>query len=219
MGLIRLLDGFDRLTPYGVWHGGITLWQVFLYYFLMICFLIPQIPKKILLFLFCLCILSIGWREGVPSKTLTVNFLDVGKGISSVIELPNGKVWVLEGGKAPKSDFDVGRYVVAPFLWQKNIRKIDALILSNPDCDPDDGLDYLIENFSPEIICWRDALEERSLFAEGGVTWQFLDSDPKSIRGRLIYGDWSLVYPEDFRVKGAVLKTDGKTWGVTPFVR
>ncbi|HEY6288005.1 MAG TPA: ComEC/Rec2 family competence protein, partial [Nitrospiraceae bacterium] len=45
-----------------------------------------------------------------------VTFLDVGQGDSAVVELPDGQVVLIDGG-AMYERFDMGRGVVAPFLW------------------------------------------------------------------------------------------------------
>ena len=89
------------------------------------------------------------------SNLLKMTFLDVGQGDSLVVELPNKKVWVIDGGGIQGSDLDVGRAVVAPFLWQKNIRKVDALILSHPHHDHYKGLEFLLKNFSPQVLYWN----------------------------------------------------------------
>lgn len=73
-------------------------------------------------------------------------YLDVGQGDSSVIEFPDGKVMIIDGGGL-LGDLDLGRAVVAPYLWEKGIRKIDYLVSTHPQLDHMGGLNYLIERF------------------------------------------------------------------------
>ena len=56
-----------------------------------------------------------------------MTFLDVGQGDSAVIELPQGAVVLIDGG-ATYEQVDMGRSVVAPFLWN---REFDTSITSS----------------------------------------------------------------------------------------
>ena len=79
---------------------------------------------------------------------LRVTVLDIGQGSSSVIQTPEGKTILVDGGGfSAGSRFDTGRMVVAPFLWHNNIRKIDTVILSHPETDHMGGLVFILENF------------------------------------------------------------------------
>lgn len=81
-------------------------------------------------------------------KDLRVTLLDVGQGNAAVVELPLGKVFVVDGGGfAGSSTFDLGENVVAPFLWRNKIAAVDTLIATHPDTDHIGGLAYIAENF------------------------------------------------------------------------
>ncbi|MBI4824827.1 MAG: DNA internalization-related competence protein ComEC/Rec2 [Nitrospirae bacterium] len=73
-----------------------------------------------------------------------ITFLDVGQGDSSLIELPDGKVMLIDGGPTAP---DSGRMVVAPYLWSKGIRKIDYLVISHTHPDHYGGISCLLNNF------------------------------------------------------------------------
>ena len=72
-----------------------------------------------------------------------VTFLDVGQGDSAVIELPAGEVILIDGG-ATYERFDMGRSVVAPFLWNRGIRRIDHVIGTHPQLDHVGGLAWIL---------------------------------------------------------------------------
>ena len=76
-----------------------------------------------------------------------VTFLDVGQGDSAVIELPEGKVLLIDGG-ATYERFDMGRSVVAPFLWNRGIRRIDHVIGTHPQLDHVGGLASILTHLS-----------------------------------------------------------------------
>lgn len=79
-------------------------------------------------------------------EAIRVTYLDVGQGDSSVIEFPNGKVMIIDGG-GMFGDLDLGRAVVAPYLWERGIRRIDYLVSTHPQLDHMGGLNYIIERF------------------------------------------------------------------------
>jgi len=81
------------------------------------------------------------------NSNLTVSFLDVGQGDSAVIELPGGKVVVVDAGGFPHSSFDTGESIVSPFLWHKGYKKIDYLICTHLHPDHAGGISALARNF------------------------------------------------------------------------
>lgn len=81
-------------------------------------------------------------------KDLTLTFIDVGHGDSILIEFPKGKRMLIDGGGLPRDDFDIGKNVIAPFLWKKKIKRIDTLVLTHPDPDHLRGLNFIASQFS-----------------------------------------------------------------------
>ena len=75
-----------------------------------------------------------------------VTFLDVGQGDSAVVELPDGQVVLIDGGAAYER-FDMGRAVVAPFLWNRGIHAIDQVIGTHPQLDHVGGLAWVVRHF------------------------------------------------------------------------
>ena len=75
-----------------------------------------------------------------------VTFLDVGQGDSAVVELPDGQMVLIDGG-ATYERFDMGRGVVAPFLWNRGIHAIDQVIGTHPQLDHVGGLAWVVRHF------------------------------------------------------------------------
>jgi competence protein ComEC len=90
---------------------------------------------------------------------LRVTFLDVGQGDAAVVEFPGSAVVVIDGGGFPGSDFDVGARVVAPFLWQRKVARLDAVAMSHGDADHAGGLAYLVAEFAPREFWWNGRAE------------------------------------------------------------
>lgn len=83
------------------------------------------------------------------NRHLKVTFLDVGQGNAALVEFPFGKKMLIDGGGFPRDHFDVGRMVVAPYLWHSKISHIDYLALSHPQSDHMNGLRFIANNFHP----------------------------------------------------------------------
>jgi competence protein ComEC len=98
-----------------------------------------------------------GWSRA-HSETLTATFLDVGQGDACVVELPHGRVMVVDGGGSFDPKFDPGQQVIAPFLWRRGIRRIDLIVLSHPHPDHANGLGTLVEQFDVGEV-WTNGQE------------------------------------------------------------
>jgi competence protein ComEC len=81
-------------------------------------------------------------------QELRTTVIDVGHGNAALLELPKGTCILVDGGGFFDHSFDVGRFVVAPFLWQKKIATIDYVVLSHPQADHLNGLLYVARNFN-----------------------------------------------------------------------
>lgn len=68
-----------------------------------------------------------------------ITLLDVGQGLAVVVQTRRHAL-VFDTGPKFSSSFDTGAAVVVPFLRQKNIKKLDMLILSHKDNDHRGGL-------------------------------------------------------------------------------
>jgi competence protein ComEC len=86
-------------------------------------------------------------RLGVDGDRWRVTFLDVGQGDSAVIELPDGQTVLIDGG-ARYERFDMGRGVVAPFLWNRGIRHVDHVIGTHQQLDHVGGLVWVLRHLS-----------------------------------------------------------------------
>lgn len=121
---------------------------IVLYYLFIIAFIehrrLKVSPAKIMI-IALIFINSIIWRnvlmhhDGKPKIT----FLSVGHGDSAFLEFPSGENMLIDTGTG--ADRDIGRSVILPFLRNKGIQKIDAVLLTHPDSDHIGGLASLID--------------------------------------------------------------------------
>jgi competence protein ComEC len=100
-------------------------------------------------------------RYGSPDLRITI--IDVGHGSSSLLEFPGGYTLLIDGGGfTDNSAFDVGAAIVAPLLWRKKIRTVDALILSHPNSDHLNGLIFIARHFHVKKV-WTNRETRKTL--------------------------------------------------------
>ena len=89
--------------------------------------------------------------------TSEITFLDVGQGSSTFLQLPTGKRLLIDGGGGMASPgFNVGEDIIAPFLWQKGIKQLDAIMVTHGDSDHFNGIPFLLQRFRPKVLWVND---------------------------------------------------------------
>lgn len=80
-------------------------------------------------------------------RELSVTAIDVGQGSSVLVRFPGYQNMLIDGGGFINSTFDVGKYIVAPYLWHERINRIDIVVLTHPHPDHLNGLPFIVDNF------------------------------------------------------------------------
>jgi competence protein ComEC len=164
VNLINLISSWDWSA---IWVTTPTILQICLFYlFLLSLALIRQqklckIPAATFL---VLLLLFSGYRHYAISHNdeFRLHVLDVGQGTSQVMEIPRGKLVVMDGGGLRSPYFDTGERIVAPFIRKLGYRKIDVIILSHPEQDHMGGLAALVRQFSVKEL-WTNEDISRNL--------------------------------------------------------
>lgn len=124
--------------------------------------------------------LAVLWPE--PAATihdkLEVTAIDVGQGDSLLVVSPDGSTMLVDAGgpvgglneaAASVSNFDIGEEVVSPYLWSRQIRRLDVIALSHAHSDHMGGMAAVMRNFRPREL-WvatdPDSDAYRALIAE-----------------------------------------------------
>ena len=90
-----------------------------------------------------------------PNDCLSVTFLDVGAGDAAVLQLPNKEVVLIDGGGLMDDSFDVGKAVIAPYLYSRGIKKVDYIVLTHPHRDHAGGLPYIARTFNTRELWYN----------------------------------------------------------------
>lgn len=118
------------------------------------------------------------WQvQRYATNRLRITHLNVGHGDAAVVELPRGKVLVIDAGGVAVGDFDTGESIVAPYLRSRKILKIDFLLVSHARIDHYGGMRTLAQEFSPSEF-WSGA-------AKGG-TQRFEDLEETLDRLKIV---------------------------------
>jgi competence protein ComEC len=120
----------------------------------------------------------------IPGHRMLVSFPDVGQGDCSLIELPRGQTILIDGGGTRDNRFDIGRRIIAPFLWNKGIRRLDLVVLSHPHPDHMNGLIAILNKFEVANV-WESGLDT-DLPGHDEFSAVMLD---RAIRHRLVSAD------------------------------
>ena len=81
----------------------------------------------------------------------TAAFLDCGQVDAVVLKTPSGKICLIDAGPNDKEfggHFDAGQEVVVPFLVSRDIKEIEAIVISHPHLDHYGGALAVISSFT-----------------------------------------------------------------------
>lgn len=96
-----------------------------------------------------LFLLELGARSrGRADGQLRMTALSVGQGDSTLLDLPDGRLMLLDAGGSPDGGVDPGARVVLPLLRARRRAHIDVVVLSHPHPDHFGGLLAVIRNVS-----------------------------------------------------------------------
>lgn len=99
------------------------------------------------------------------AQELEIIFFDVGQGDAALLTSPAGQHILIDGGTR-YSDYDEGKWVIAPYLKREGIDEIDALVLSHAHTDHVGGFPYLLRNFKVHEVWDNEQAEDSKIYQE-----------------------------------------------------
>jgi competence protein ComEC len=152
-GCLRLIEWFAGFSWSFFWTGSFSpVWLLAVYATLFL--ILAPFPRKlkfagagVAAVLVCVSLALGGHAGRNAAGTLQVDVIDVGQGTSTLVRFPEGATMLVDGGGLPDENYDIGRSVVAPFLWREGIRGLDYVALSHDHPDHGLGLRFILRNF------------------------------------------------------------------------
>ena len=165
-GLLWMVQGFASVPGARWMVMSPPVWQVVLYYgcVAVVVWSISRWPRRLAGAVAAALLLLWAWspRDLPEKESVRLTFLDVGQGDAAVFETSEGAVMLVDGGGV--SDVtDQGRAVVAPFLWNRGIRRLDVVIASHPQLDHIGGLVSVLGEF-PVGELWTNGVDRDTPF-------------------------------------------------------
>ncbi len=127
---------------------------ILLYYLIILNFQKEQYLKILLITL--ILILSINVIYSIFPQQLEIHIVDVGQGDCQLIITPRGKVMIIDGGEKEN--------VLLEYLLDKQIMKIDYMMISHFDSDHCYNLIEILENLKINNLIVSRQIEETELF-------------------------------------------------------
>jgi competence protein ComEC len=141
---------------------------------------------------------------------LEMTTIDVGQGDSILMAFPDGKLLLVDGGgiasygHTPRRNLDTGEDVVAPYLWDRRFRKLDAIAVSHAHEDHIGGLTALVAGFRPAEL-WTGATPD-------SPTWRTVREEALRRGARII----PMTAPHRFSFGGAEVEVLAPLPGYVP---
>lgn len=107
-----------------------------------------------------LCVGLVSGSARPTAAEFRCTFLAVGHGGCTVIETPDGRTLLYDAGAM--NGPEVTRWQIAPFLWQRGVRRIDELFLSHADLDHFNGVVELVQRFTVGQVTWTPSFADRN---------------------------------------------------------
>jgi competence protein ComEC len=167
-----------------------------------------------------------------PGK-LEFTAIDVGQADSTLIVTPEGRTMLVDaaGSFGPfQSEFDFGEDVISPYLWSRDIARLDAVAITHGHSDHIGGMRSVIANFRPRELWIGPNAPDRTLddlleqarssgikiiklaaaddFSFGGARFQVFSPPPGWQPRERVRNEDSLVLRVSYRETSALITGD-----------
>ncbi|XID75513.1 DNA internalization-related competence protein ComEC/Rec2 [Alkanindiges sp. WGS2144] len=164
-----LLNTLAQLFPYALQPFSLTAFQLLALFLVLLFLLLPKGIFSKWWIAFLLIPVFYPLRAVAP---LSVHVLDVGQGLSVLIQTKNHNMLLDAGGKLMNSD--MGEKVVIPALQAQGVKRLDKLMLSHLDLDHSGGAPAILQQFPVIQLTSSEVYENYPTYlCEAGQSWQW----------------------------------------------
>lgn len=159
-----LVDAGDRLPYAHSYIGVIPDWWLVVFYAGLLAVLTQGALRRRWRWM---SVVGLGWlcaglaagAARLPGDELRCTFLAVGHGGCIVLETPDGRTLLYDAGSLAGPE--TTRRQIAPFLWQRGIRRLDEVFLSHADLDHFNGLRDLLDRFAVGQVTYTPTFADK----------------------------------------------------------
>lgn len=139
-----------------------------------------------------------------PTASLRVTFLDVGQGDAALIDLPDGRLMLVDAGGNPGGGIDPGQAVLVPLLQARRRERVDIAVLTHPHPDHYGGMRALFDHV-PVSELWDSGQAEAERDLEPGSQEASALLATLRTRGTVVRGPSTLCHAP-LRAAGATVR-------------
>jgi len=162
--IIYVVAGFSHLPFIQLHLAHPSLWQIALFLILVVAFFNWRLPKMRLTFLVAVLLFVLSQALRPAQQNLRLTFISVGQGDAVLLEFPNGRTALVDGGDR-KFHFDAAERHVLPYLYYAGIDKLDYLIGSHPHSDHIGGFETIIDYMQVDTLILSGQEVESGFYA------------------------------------------------------
>lgn len=182
--------------------AGPPLWWVLIFYTLLAAaFVLPRLrPPRRWCAAILLAWLAVGFVYPLLARgdvelvsrepELRCTFVSIGHGSAVVLELPDGRTLLYDGGQLGSPDS--GAQSIAAYLWSRQITHLDAVVISHADVDHYNAIPGLLKRFSIGAVYvspvmfeddWGAVVLLRETIEEAGVPIRTISANDRLAAG------------------------------------
>lgn len=199
--------------PHATWQQAApSVWAMVLAMLGVLWLLLPKGVPLRWLGAICVLPLLLGRTDNLPSGQAKVTVLDVGQGLSVVIQTAQHTL-LYDAGTRFNAQSDAGGRIIVPFLRADGIHQLSGVVLSHDDMDHSGGMvsvfnhspvGWLLSSLPSEAILFQQAPldtipKQRNLQCVAGQHWQWDDVQ------------FDVLYPTRERLDDVLLKDNDKS--------
>lgn len=219
--ILRMIEACDSIfPPLLLSQPNLTVIIIF-YIFLMAMLSIN--PSRGWIFPLIMLAAFFSWGRVTPAETekniLEISMLDVGQGDCFHIRYPDGNSGLIDAGGTVYEDNEmfIGKNLIARYLWETGVKKLDYLLITHPEKDHSAGYHFLNSAFSIRNLYFHDPhpsykspglrLSAGDSFTVGGIHHQVIWPDKdfgqednlndRSLVILLTYGRFKILFTGD----------------------
>lgn len=151
--LLYIADYISHL-PHSTYHFTITSGAGVLFVYVMIAIILYAMWKEcklkhyLIIILSLLVIISASLLFKHNKNELHITFFDVGNADCILINTPDGKNILIDGGYRKSEDNNSAKWLLRSYFYKHNIYDLDAVILTHPENDHIGGIPELLEEMN-----------------------------------------------------------------------